>query len=162
MQIQHYPDTHPKFQEAQHYGLQQLSDVDGEGIIDHEAFDFSKEVFLAVTDDQIAGFLLVAEDGLLEKLAKDNLFEPQSLDGLLIQQLFVDPAFRKQGIASQLLKRVEQLQEDLFLYVSDKNQVAKKFYAQKGFQAIGVYEAPKHNGFTDFKAYLLKKPIKKL
>ncbi|MGM0214904.1 GNAT family N-acetyltransferase [Enterococcus sp. AZ109] len=162
MQIQRYPNTHPTYQQAKKYGLQQLSTVDGEGIIDCEAFELSKEVYLAVDEKkQIAGFLLIAQDGLLEKLAKDNLFEPQPLEGLLIQQLFVDPAFRQKGIASQLLEAAQQQQKDLYLYVSDKNQPAKKFYAKKGFHVIGVYETPKHHTFTNFKAYLLKKKIKK-
>lgn len=162
MIINEYLASHPKFQQAKQYSLKHLSTIDGEGIIDHEAFDLSQKVYLATLNDQIIGFLLIAEEGLLEKLAKDNLFEPQPLKGLLIQQLFVDPDFRKRGVAQALLAAAEQLGEALYLYVSDKNQLAKNFYAQRGFVPIGVYETPQHNDFSNFKAFLLMKPTKKL
>lgn len=162
MIINEYSASHPKFQQAKQYGLKHLSTADGEGIIDHEAFDLSKKVYLASLDGQIIGFLLIAEDGLLEKLATNNLFEPQPLKGLLIQQLFVDPNFRRQGVAQALLASVEQLGETLYLYVSDRNTSAKKFYAHRGFHTIGVYQAPQHNNFSNFKAFLLMKAAKKL
>lgn len=162
MIINEYPAAHTKFQQAKQYSFKHLSTTDGEGIIDHEAFDLSQKAYVATVNEQITGFLLIAEEGLLEKLAANNLFEPQPLDGLLIQQLFVDPQFRQQGIAQSLLASVEQLGEDLYLYVSDKNSSAKKFYAKRGFKAIGLYETSQHNDFSDFKAYLLMKPTKKL
>jgi [ribosomal protein S18]-alanine N-acetyltransferase len=95
------------------------------------------KTILAVTDRQIIGYALLDFN-----CDKSHAF---------LRSLAVRPAFRGQGIATELLDwlEIEACQEgafDLFLNVRSQNEEAKKFYANKGFIPINLSKDHYGNG----------------
>jgi len=64
-----------------------------------------------------------------------------------VLNLAVAPAFRRQGVARELLKPLLNLSDaQIFLEVRESNIVARKFYKSMGFQEVSIrkryYELP--------------------
>jgi [ribosomal protein S18]-alanine N-acetyltransferase len=56
-----------------------------------------------------------------------------------ILNLAVDPAFRRRGVASLLVRRfLEDFAGTVFLEVRASNQAARKFYEELGFRQVGL------------------------
>jgi len=61
-----------------------------------------------------------------------------------IHELFVHPDYRRRGIARKLVKRAFEYFRDrrldlCELWVGEKNDIAKKFYASIGFRELGTW-----------------------
>ena len=72
-------------------------------------------------------------------------------DDVEILTLAVHPSYRRQGIASSLLKEVQNFlitegKHRIFLEVNVKNTSAQKLYSKSGFQQIGVRKNYYHDG----------------
>ncbi len=89
--------------------------------------DTSRERHAAVRGDQLAGFVVLLMQG--------------ALVGYL-QTICVAPEQRGNGVGRALMDYAEALvfarYANLFLMVSDFNQPAQRFYAQLGYERIGV------------------------
>lgn len=60
-----------------------------------------------------------------------------ALDGDLLDQLYLDPAVRRQGIGTRLLDAVKQASPDgLSLFVFQRNTDARAFYERHGFTVV--------------------------
>lgn len=66
-----------------------------------------------------------------------------------IAGIFVDKAYRSQGIGRQLLEYVKQLHSTLSLNVYQKNERALRFYRENGF-AIVSKQNDEHTGEIEF------------
>ena len=66
-----------------------------------------------------------------------------------IAGIFVDKAYRSQGIGRQLLEYVKQLHSTLSLDVYQKNERALRFYRENGF-AIVSKQNDEHTGEIEF------------
>jgi ribosomal protein S18 acetylase RimI-like enzyme len=83
-----------------------------------------------------------------------------------IHELYIDPLYQNQHIASTLLKHLFQTHshiEQLFLYVLEKNQKATLFYERFGFvksNDIKTLVVDETHQYTEFK-YTIKNPFKK-
>jgi GNAT superfamily N-acetyltransferase len=75
------------------------------------------EVWVAILDDRIVGFLSVAGD--------------------LLDQLYVRPGFYRQGIGDRLLAKAKEMSpQRLHLFTSQRNKRARAFYEARGFVPI--------------------------
>ena len=107
--------------------------------------DPSREVYLALLGDEIAGFTILVMQGALVGY---------------IQSICVSPEHRNQGVGSQLMKHAENRifseSPNAFIMVSSFNPDAKRLYNRLGFETIGElkdYIIPGHSEF------LLRKSI---
>ena len=107
--------------------------------------DSSREVYIALLEDDIAGFTILVMQGALVGY---------------IQSVCVAPDWRNKGIGSQLMKfaenRIFNEAPNAFIMVSSFNPDAKRFYNRLGFETIGElkdYIIPGHS------EYLLRKSI---
>jgi ribosomal protein S18 acetylase RimI-like enzyme len=88
-------------------------------------------VFVAEVDDQIAGYLLCS------KHIRPNFFTIKSKGR--IDSLFVNPLFRKQNLAAQLLDKALDFLNDvnyIELEFTAENDLAKNFWLKKGFKIL--------------------------
>jgi ribosomal protein S18 acetylase RimI-like enzyme len=86
----------------------------------------SKEVYLALSDDEIVGFIILNMQGAFVGF---------------IQTVFVSPEWRGEGIGSKLLDFVEGriLSEtpNVFMCVSSFNRDAQRLYRRHGYEVVG-------------------------
>ena len=88
-----------------------------------------REIHIARHADDIVGFVMYTIEG--------STFTRSATRGV-IQNLYVDPAFRDQGIGTELLRAGEATLEDagadvLGLQVMASNEAARRFYARHGY-----------------------------
>jgi ribosomal-protein-alanine N-acetyltransferase len=104
-----------------------------------------KEVYVAVVDEQIAGFLILNMSG-----------------GFVgyIQSICVAPHWRGHGIGTQLIQHVETRifseKPNAFICVSSFNPDARRLYAHLGYQLVGELHDYVVQGYSEF---LLRKTI---
>lgn len=94
----------------------------------HEAVtDPAREVYVAVRDDEIAGFIVLLLQGAFIGY---------------IQAICVAPAARAQGIGTRLIdfaeSRIWRVSPNVFLCVSDFNPRARALYERRGYQLVGA------------------------
>ena len=99
--------------------------------------------YVAIEEESVIGFLA---------------FE-QVLDEGSIAELAVHPAYRRQGIARELIRSVlDNSIKEIFLEVRESNTPAIALYESLGFERIGTrkgyYDAPKENALV-----MRKKPL---
>ncbi len=86
----------------------------------------TREVFVAVRDGEIAGFIILVMRGLFVGF---------------VQSIAVRPDLRGQGIGAELMKFAEEYIfaefPNVFLVVSSFNKRAQKFYKGLGYEAVG-------------------------
>ncbi len=100
---------------------------------------------------------LVAQVG--DRLAGFVLFRNIPPSEREILNLAVDPASRRQGVASRLIAAFLRSGEgDVFLEVRESNYAAKAFYACWGFAAVGLRQDYYHRPVED--AVVMKRPQK--
>jgi ribosomal-protein-alanine N-acetyltransferase len=90
------------------------------------------EFTVSIADDRVAGFLV------WRRLAEGECE---------LLNLAVAPAFRRQGIARELLQPLLNLRNNaVFLEVRESNRAARAFYKSMGFQEVSTrslyYESP--------------------
>lgn len=83
---------------------------------------------------------------------------------LYLSNLAVDPRFRRQGVARQLLQACEQLAlewgfQDLYLHVMENNNQARNLYHKAGFRLQSVEWSLSANVFGQPKRLLMHKPL---
>jgi ribosomal-protein-alanine N-acetyltransferase len=107
--------------------------------------DPNREVYLALLDEEIAGFTILVMQGALVGY---------------IQSICVAPEWRNKGIGSQLMEfaeiRIFNESPNAFIMVSSFNPDAKRLYNRLGYKKIGElkdYIIPGHS------EYLLRKSI---
>ncbi len=88
--------------------------------------DPSREVYLAMDRDEIAGFVVLEMEGALTGYVKS---------------IGVSPPFRGKGVGARLMSFVEERvfreRPNVFLCVSDFNVGARRFYEKLGYEAVG-------------------------
>jgi len=88
--------------------------------------DPTREIYVAVVDDQIAGVLILFLDGVLKGY---------------IQTIGVHPDWRSRGIGKQMMafaeQRIFRISPNVFLCVSSFNTGAQKLYERLGYQRVG-------------------------
>ena len=107
--------------------------------------DPSREVYLALMGNEIAGFTILIMQGALVGY---------------IQSICVAPDWRNKGIGSQLMKfaenRIFNEAPNAFIMVSSFNSDAKRLYNRLGFETIGELKDYIIPGYSEF---LLRKSI---
>ena len=107
--------------------------------------DPSREVYLALMGNEIAGFTILIMQGALVGY---------------IQSICVTPDWRNKGIGSQLMKfaenRIFNEAPNAFIMVSSFNSDAKRLYNRLGFETIGELKDYIIPGYSEF---LLRKSI---
>ena len=93
---------------------------------------------VACSDGELAGFLVFRKTAETE---------------LEVLNLAVDPPFRRQGLARQMMRfMLSGHLGEVFLEVRESNQTARKFYESIGFQEIGrrrdYYKNPVESGIV--------------
>jgi ribosomal-protein-alanine N-acetyltransferase len=90
--------------------------------------DYLQYEFMAATaGGEVAGFLV---------------WRPLAAGECEVLNLAVAPAFRRQGIARDLLKPLLDLRDTrIFLEVRESNRTARIFYKSIGFQEVGIRNA---------------------
>ena len=91
-------------------------------------------VFAAWLDDKLIGWISVV---YIPKVGRT-----MGRGHLFIDELYVMPAYRKQGVAKALMEKAEQLSQDigalgLRLYVNRANAAANALYKKCGYQTRG-------------------------
>ncbi len=88
--------------------------------------DPTREVYLAVIGDEIAGFVILEMNGAFVGYVKS---------------IFVSPGWRGKGVGERLMafteERIFSETPNVFLCVSDFNESARKFYERLGYKAVG-------------------------
>ena len=107
--------------------------------------DPSREVYLALMGNEIAGFTILIMQGALVGY---------------IQSICVAPDWRNKGFGSQLMKfaenRIFNEAPNAFIMVSSFNSDAKRLYNRLGFETIGELKDYIIPGYSEF---LLRKSI---
>ena len=107
--------------------------------------DPTREVYLALAGDEIAGFTILIMQGALVGY---------------IQSICVAPDWRNKGIGSQLMEFAENRifieSPNAFIMVSSFNPDAKRLYNRLGYETIGELEDFIIPGHSE---YLLRKSI---
>ena len=143
-----------------------------------ERFPDATTVF--VGNEQFVGFITGREFGLHEIPATDRrllgLEGPEHDDSMIlyILTLGVAESFRKHGIATSLLKRMEAHAAQsgciaLYLHVISYNEAATKFYSRSGFNRVAELQnfyhiqtgRALHADIKNYDAYIYSKEIKK-
>jgi ribosomal-protein-alanine N-acetyltransferase len=88
--------------------------------------DPSREVYLAMDGDGVAGFVVLEMEGAFTGY---------------IKSIFVSPPYRGIGVGARLMSFVEERvfreSPNVFLCVSDFNEGARRFYERLGYEAVG-------------------------
>ena len=88
--------------------------------------DPSREVYLAMDRDEIAGFVVLEMEGAFTGYVKS---------------IGVSPPYRGGGVGTRLMSFVEERvfreRPNVFLCVSDFNVGARRFYEKLGYEAVG-------------------------
>ena len=66
---------------------------------------------------------------------------PKHGENMEITEIFVKPEFRRQGVGSSLLKKVERIASDrsfacIYLFTRESNEGAQKFYEKNGYEKV--------------------------
>ena len=89
--------------------------------------DPSREVYLAMDRDEIAGFVVLEMEGAFTGYVKS---------------IGVSPPYRGKGVGARLMSFVEERifreRPNVFLCVSDFNVGARRFYEKLGYEAVGA------------------------
>ena len=97
-----------------------------------------KEIYVAKTDDKIAGFIILQIGGTFKGY---------------IQTICVDETFRGMGIGKKLLEfvqeRIIKISPNIFICVSSFNKGAIRLYKNFGFKLVGELENFVKLGFTE-------------
>jgi ribosomal protein S18 acetylase RimI-like enzyme len=105
----------------------------------------SKEVYLAIVDGEITGFILLNLNGAFVGC---------------IQTVCVAPSWRNKGIGTKLLtfaeERIFRETPNVFLCVSSFNQHAQRLYQRLGYEVIGELKNYIVSGYSEI---LLRKTI---
>ena len=83
---------------------------------------------------------------------------------LYLSNLAVDPRFRRQGVARQLLQACEQLAlewgfKDIYLHVMEDNAQARRLYSRAGFRLKSIEWSFSANLFGKPRRLLMHKPL---
>jgi ribosomal protein S18 acetylase RimI-like enzyme len=94
-----------------------------------------KRCLVALVDDVAAGYALLTETERAESLVR------HADRTLSIEQMSVDPEFRRQGVATALVNRIREIARDakfdrISLTVWSDNKNARAFYDALGFSSI--------------------------
>jgi ribosomal-protein-alanine N-acetyltransferase len=104
-----------------------------------------KEVHLAVTKDEIVGFVIIQMSGAFTGY---------------IQMVAVMPKWRNKGIGSKLIKfaenRIFRKKPNVFMCVSSFNKKAQKLYNKLGYEIVGELKGYIISGHSEI---LLRKTI---
>jgi len=88
--------------------------------------DPSREVYLAMDGDEVAGFVVLEMGGAFAGYVKS---------------IFVSPPYRGRGVGARLMSFVEERvfreRPNVFLCVSDFNEGARRFYERLGYEEAG-------------------------
>ena len=88
--------------------------------------DPSREVYLAVDGEEVAGFVVLEMEGAFTGYVKS---------------IYVSTPYRRGGVGARLMsfaeERVFKERPNLFLCVSDFNDGARKFYERLGYEEVG-------------------------
>jgi ribosomal protein S18 acetylase RimI-like enzyme len=105
----------------------------------------SKEVYVAVLEEEIAGFLILNMQGAFIGY---------------VQTICVSPENRNQGIGSKLLffaeERIFQEAPNVFICVSSFNKNAQRLYERLGYEIVGELKDYIISGYSEI---LLRKTI---
>jgi ribosomal-protein-alanine N-acetyltransferase len=86
----------------------------------------SREVYLAVDGEEIAGFVVLEMEGAFTGYVKS---------------IYVSPPYRRGGVGARLMSFVEERvfreRPNVFLCVSDFNVGARRFYEWLGYEEVG-------------------------
>ncbi len=104
--------------------------------LEAEIFSNNSLILIAEIDNKPVGFICAAT------VINDNGLIAQPLKGV-IQLLWIEPAYRKQKLANELVKMVELcLQESGVTYVEcsfvEGNSMAKNFWSEQGYQIAAL------------------------
>ena len=98
---------------------------------------WDKKMFLDGLSNGLCGIVAIDNDEILGFITYS-----ESIDFAEINDILVAPAFRRQGLAKQLLNRVEFLLKDktqkIFLEVREGNLPAINLYKSVGFNQISI------------------------
>ena len=82
-----------------------------------------EEVWVAVENGRLLGFL--------------GIEHSTNLDAPVLEKLYVEPAEQNRGVGSALLDKAKELRPDeLYLWVFQKNQGARRLYERHGFNVV--------------------------
>ncbi len=88
--------------------------------------DPSREVYLAVDDEEVAGFVVLEMEGAFTGYVKS---------------IYVSQPYRGGGVGARLMsfteERVFRERRNVFLCVSDFNEGARRFYERLGYLVVG-------------------------
>ncbi len=102
-----------------------------------------REVYVAMVDDELAGFVVIQLYGVLRGY---------------IQTICVKPEHRNKGIGTALLmhseERISKISPNVFMCVSSFNKEAQKLYERLGFEKIGELKDHIVRGYDE---YILRK-----
>jgi len=97
-----------------------------------------REVYLGLIDNEIVGYILITLEG--------------PLPGFVLT-LCVDEKWRGNKIGAKLLRyaenRIFEKSPNVFLFVSDFNEKAQKFYIRHGYKKTGELENYIINGYSE-------------
>ncbi|WP_055668722.1 GNAT family N-acetyltransferase [Desnuesiella massiliensis] len=99
-------------------------------------------VYAALDKDKFVGWISII---YMPKVGRLN-----GLGHVYVDELWVEPTYRKQGIASKLMKKADELlnttaSAGIRLYVNSENPKAKMLYEKCGFSESGIaYFMEKH------------------
>ena len=107
--------------------------------------DPSREVYLAVDGEEVAGFVVLEMMGAFTGYVKS---------------IYVSPRYRRGGVGAQLMffteERVFRERPNVFLCVSDFNVGARRFYERLGYLAVGELRDYRVRGRSEI---LLRKTV---
>ena len=107
--------------------------------------DPSREVYLAMDRDEIAGFVVLEMEGAFTGYVKS---------------IGVSPPYRGGGVGTRLMSFVEERvfreRPNVFLCVSDFNVGARRFYERLGYEAVGELRDYIIKGYSEI---LLRKTV---
>lgn len=92
-------------------------------------------VYVALDDDKFVGWISII---YMPKIGRLN-----GLGHIYVDELWVEPIYRKQGIANKLMKKADELlnttaSAGVRLYVNTENPNAQRLYEKSGFSESGM------------------------
>ena len=110
-------------------------DLDLESTIEHKKDDIQSEnsyMFVAEDSEDMIGFISATVEESIPIFSRG--------DKLKINEVYVLPEYRRKGVASELMDRIEELAEDrkvetVELSVDVENDSAQELYRKHGFEA---------------------------
>lgn len=90
-------------------------------------------------DQRVAGFVLAFAPGTAYDSVNYRWFSERYADFLYIDRIVLDPAFRRQGLASQVYDELEAAAADrgrMVLEVNDGNEPSLAFHRARGYEVL--------------------------